>query len=272
MRQALFVSLKSKTLRLIVAVAAGLFLLAATSVFVARRGSARRNPTAEYLILANNDLGMHCIQPDYSAFLILPPGNNLRIQVFRRGAREAELITKGITVAYRINHNTYSVGKTNFWRYAAGYGYDVPPNVGITGHRLQGICRLAEDGLYFAATAIPVIPFNDGQAKENPYQTATITVRDAKTGRILVVEDKLVVPVSTEMRCSNCHGAVNTDANILRTHDQRSKTSLYADLQKNIRHRCNECHRDNILKAPGLPGVPALSQAIHGFHAGKTIC
>ena len=138
MRLTLLVSSKSKTLRLTAAVAAGLVLLAATSVFVARRGSVRRNPTAEYLILANNDLGMHCIQSDFSAFLILPPGNNIRIQVFRRGAREAELITKGITVAYRINHNTYSAGKTNFWRYAAGYGYDVPPNVGITGSRLQG--------------------------------------------------------------------------------------------------------------------------------------
>ena len=38
-----------------------------------------------YVILAWNDLGMHCAQDDYSYFLILPPFNTLHAQVFERG-------------------------------------------------------------------------------------------------------------------------------------------------------------------------------------------
>jgi len=47
---------------------------------------------SEYIILAVNESGMHCIQPDYSSFLILPPGNNLKVQVFAKGDDEAKLV------------------------------------------------------------------------------------------------------------------------------------------------------------------------------------
>ncbi len=39
-----------------------------------------------YVILAANDLGMHCIQSDYSKFMILPPGNNPNVGISAAGA------------------------------------------------------------------------------------------------------------------------------------------------------------------------------------------
>jgi hypothetical protein len=71
------------------------------------------------------------------------------------------------------------------------------------------------------------------------------------------------------MNCSNCHGASNTGKNILNAHDRNESTSLSADLAKGVRHRCNECHADPILGAPGKPGLPSLSLAMHGFHTNK---
>jgi hypothetical protein len=62
---------------------------------------------------------------------------------------------------------------------------------------------------------------------------------------------------------------VDTAGNILQAHDSANGTHLYTDLQSGVRHACSECHKDNALGAPGVPGVKPLSQAIHGFHADK---
>jgi hypothetical protein len=226
---------------------------------------------SDYVILATNDLGMHCYQPDYSSFLLLPPGNNLKVQVFRNEGEEAKQVNSGIEVSYQIIDNTTSADKINFWEYAENYGYDVVPNIGITGNGLSGKMKLSEDGKYYEATAIPVTPYNDDSTKLNPYQFASITVTNSKTGRELAKINNIVVPVSNEMDCDICHGSINTDLNILIKHDELSKTQLVADLVKGKRHKCSDCHRDNILAAPGKPGVLPLSQAMHGFHADKMI-
>lgn len=223
----------------------------------------------KYIILADNDSGMHCIQKDYSGFLILPPGNNLRVQVFKTGVKKAELITEGITVEYEVNGNTTSANKLNFWKYAKDYGYDIPEDVGITGNKLKGVCVLSGDKKFFEATAIPVTPYNDNDPKENPYQTTKVTVKDAVSGKVLAVQDKVVLPVSVDMNCSSCHGTSDTNKSILTSHDKKSGTTLYSDLLQNKRHRCSECHKDNALEAPGKPGVTPLSYAIHESHAAR---
>lgn len=220
-----------------------------------------------YVILAANDLGMHCYQPDYSTYMLLPPGNTLRVQVFRNEGSEAKLIRSGIEVIYQIIDNTSSADKINFWEYAKDYGYDIPPNIGITGNGLSGKMRLSEDKNYYEATAIPITPYNDGSTELNPYQLAIITVSDSKTGHELAKTEKIVVPVSDEMNCNICHGNNDTDLNILKAHDTRSNTNLVAQLTAGKRYKCSECHQDTILSAEGRADVPPLSQAIHGFHA-----
>lgn len=223
----------------------------------------------QYVIFAYNTLGMHCMQPDYSSFMILPPGNTIRVQVFEKGGTIAKLVNNGIIVEYKVNGNTTSTDKTNFWKYAKSYGYDLKLNEGITGNYLSGTCKLSNDKKYYEAENIPVTPYNDGSKTENPYQTVTITVKNAITKKVMAEEDSVVAPVSDEMLCSNCHGKTNTGANILKAHDKNQGTNLYGDSINGNLHKCNECHKDNALNATGKEGVESLSQAIHGFHASK---
>lgn len=224
---------------------------------------------SKYVILALNDLGMHCYQPDYSGYLILPPGNTLKVQVFRNDGEEAKLVNSGIEISYQIINNTTSADKTNFWQFAEDFGYDVAPNIGITGNSLSGTMKLSEDGKFYEATAIPVTPFKDGSIEFNPYQLARIQVSDSRTGRVLAMIDDVVVPVSDEMECNICHGANDTDLNILKAHDRLSDTKLADDLAQGQRYKCADCHQDNSLGASGEPGILPLSQAMHGFHADK---
>jgi hypothetical protein len=224
---------------------------------------------AKYAVFAVNDLGMHCYQRSYAGFMILPPANNLKVQVFRKGNEEAQLVTSGIKVQYTILNNTRSSNKTDFWKYASSYGWPgLAANVGITGHKLSGSMKRVKGTPYWEVTAIPITPYKDDLSFD-PLQVARVTVRNAKTNKVIAVQPKVVVPVSDEMRCDLCHGPVDTTGSILQAHDAANATHLYADLQAGLRHACSECHRDNALGAPGSPGVKPLSEAIHGFHADK---
>ena len=92
---------------------------------------------------------------------------------------------------------------------------------------------------------------------------------DERTGAVLAETSNVVVPVSDEMDCGICHGETDTDRAILSAHDKLSGTSLVKDLDNGQRYPCGQCHKDNALGLPGKPDVLPLSQAIHGFHAGK---
>ena len=86
---------------------------------------------SQYTVLAVNDLGMHCIQADYSAMLILPPANFLNVQVFKKGGEGAQLVTSGITVEYAVNNMGDPTAHSNFWQYAKNYGFNVEAGKGI---------------------------------------------------------------------------------------------------------------------------------------------
>jgi hypothetical protein len=200
---------------------------------------------------------------DYSIFSILPPYNNLWAQVIRLGPTP-EIVTAGITVTYRYENNTYSVGKTNFWDYAfALFGVTLPPNIGLTGRGVSGTMT-AGTGV-FNAEGIPLTERNDDNSI-NPYQIAVVEARDAQNN--LLAQTRTVSGVSTEMHCSNCHndGGVegistgNFRTNILTLHDREEGTSLMA-------HQpvlCASCHPDPILGTGGT--APVFSRAIHGKH------
>jgi hypothetical protein len=222
---------------------------------------------SEYTIFAVNDLGMHCIQPGYSAMMVLPPANFLHVQVFRKGGEGAQLVTQGITVEYTVKNLGDPSAHLDFWQYAKDYGFDVPAGTGITGNTLTGTFTLSKDGKYWEATAIPVVPY-DAQGQFNAYPTCEVTVKDS-AGTVLAVQPTVVLPVSDEMQCNNCHEKTNTFASILGVHDKLSATTLASDLTQGKRHACNECHADPVLGAPGKTGVSSLSEAMHGFHAPK---
>jgi hypothetical protein len=216
-----------------------------------------------YVVFAWNDLGMHCLNPTYDKLVILPPYNNLKVQVVKRG-KDPSVVTNGLTVTYSIDNNTYSVGKENygqFWTYAQKlFGVTLAPNIGLGGKGLSGTMD-AKAG-YFSADAIPVVPVYDSGVKD-PYQQATITVKDA-TGTV-VATTKTVIPTSDEINCAKCHGA-NAFDDILTKHDKAHNTNLMAS--KPV--LCSSCHGSPALGSttPGSSGK-FLSQAIHGYHATK---
>ena len=51
----------------------------------------------EFVVLGWNDLGMHCINPGYKELALLPPFNNLWVQVIKRGD-PPQVVTSGISL------------------------------------------------------------------------------------------------------------------------------------------------------------------------------
>lgn len=218
-----------------------------------------------YVVLAANDLGMHCMQNDFSQMMILPPFNTVHAQVIRRGG-EPDIMDGDVTVSFELPTNTHSSDKTNFWQYAQQLlSAAVPHDVGVTGTGMRGAMTLDTARRDYVATGIPVTPIDD-DGKENPYPLALITVRSTSSGAV-VAQTQAVVPVSWEMSCNLCHSTPgeSTATDILQDHDRLHGT----DLVHAQPVMCAGCHSDNALGAPGQPGVPSLSAAMHGAHATR---
>jgi hypothetical protein len=229
-------------------------------------GSRATLGSTEYVVFAWNDLGMHCANPTYDKAVLLPPYNNLWVQVIRRG-NPPRVVTSGLTVEYNIINNTYSYGKQSFgqfWDNASKiFGIDLARNTGLnltdpTIHNgLSGTMAAKAD--HFEAIGIPLTPIND-DGSWNPYQIGQITVKDA-SGNIVARTD-VTVPISDEINCSKCHGA-DPFQNVLVKHDAHNGTNLVSQAPV----LCAGCHGDPALGSPRTTGMKYLSEAVHGFHA-----
>lgn len=214
------------------------------------------------VVFGYNDLGMHCLDEDFSEMMILPPYNILHATVIDRGS-DPKIVTSGVTVSYSIPSNTHSADKTNFWTHAqALLGVNLAPNIGLTGNGLSG-AMVATGTDEWVATGIPITPIDDS-GRENPFPLSLITV--GRNGQV-VARTQTVVPSSWEMNCNLCHNApgISVATDILRTHDNLHGTDL--EHQKPV--RCSKCHADPALGQPGVPGVKTLSHAMHGSHAPR---
>src|SRR5512141_2719145 len=98
---------------------------------------------ASATILGWNNLGMHCMDSDYSVFSILPPYNTIEGQLIVNG----RLITNG--AGYRVTYqavadgsgsfNSTAMGKGNFYDYAALlYGANLAPERGLLSWSMPG--------------------------------------------------------------------------------------------------------------------------------------
>lgn len=236
-------------------------LAATAAVGVAALGA----PAQTYIVVAQNDLGMHCMQRDYSNFMILPPFNTIRAWVIKRGG-EPDLLRpeNGLDVSFCVPSNTHSADKTNWWLYAPDLlGVSFEPNIGLTGNGMSGM--MAHESTYWEISGVPLTPLDD-EGRDNPYPLAEVTF--IKEG-ITLARTQTVVPVSWELACNLCHGdpmpGVDTELDILRDHDRLHGTTLEQDKPVN----CSSCHADPALGAPGQPGVSFLSHAVHGAHADR---
>ncbi|MCA9129472.1 MAG: hypothetical protein KDB22_20440 [Planctomycetales bacterium] len=226
-----------------------------------------------YVVLGYNDLGMHCMNQDFSRLCILPPFNNLHAQVIRRG-KEPDIVTNGVDVTYAIPSNTHSADKTNFWLYAQQlFGVALQPNVGLTGNGLSGVMQPTGNNDW-SATGIPVTPIDD-RGSLNPYPLSEIKVQSRGT---TLATTHAVVPVSWEISCNLCHPnvpagtpvtAAEVEFDILRDHDRMHNTTLELSAANGQSVLCASCHADPALGTPGVQGVSSLSHAMHGAHADR---
>jgi len=155
-----------------------------------------------------NNLGMHCMDADYSVFSILPPYNTIHAQLIDpSGLLVTNPAARGVTVSYQavadpaLSINRTSVGKTNFWDWVKPlYGADVPVDMGLAGHAMPGTLNVpqpmdfdAASG-WFIAAGIPITPVDDAYAA-NPYPLMHLVAKDA-AGNVLATDPPpAVVPV-----------------------------------------------------------------------------
>ena len=257
-----------------------LCLLAACSLLISL-GACEDDPTAangdddggdpaflsqDYIVVAWNDLGMHCLNEYYDSLVVLPPYNNLWVQVIERGDPPV-IVTAGVTVEFEIENNTSSADKRTygqFWDNAVDlfggiFGItELDPDIGLTGTALAGEMELSGD--HYVAEGIPVVPVDD-DIVWNPYQVAVITVRNALDS--VIARTKCTIPASDEMNCAKCHGS-SPDTDILEKHAEENWPTIMA----HVPVLCAECHGSPAYGqlTEGTSGV-FLSEAIHGQHA-----
>ena len=215
-------------------------------------------------VLAWNNLGMHCMDDDFSIFAILPPYNTILAQVLvgTNGVARRVAGTGGLQVNYSGmmdaagSINTTSIGKGNFKDYAFKMlGALLTPDQGLElagsspGAYMPGPLNTPRSMHYepssawFVAWGIPITPF-DNDLQLNSYPLMHVTARG---GGVTNAYTDIVLPVSTEMDCRLCHASGSAAAarpspdwewnpistrdyrfNILRLHDQARFATMSA--------------------------------------------
>lgn len=273
--------------------ALALMMVAAFSVTSASAGDS----SASYVVIAYNDLGMHCACPNNDTMILLPPFNTLRAQVFKKGS-DPSLITSGVTVEYKSNQNTeanllqdgeylkWLDNANKFFPTSAGFPTISRTNiVGLTGNKLNG--NMVVEGNHYVATGIPNYPAKDPNGiydffgeKRNPYLSADVTVKNS-SGSVLA-KTTTVVPVSFGGCCS-CHlklaqnvlGKSNpTPDESFKVMSDAHKRDTGVDFYSMKPVRCSKCHADPAVDGPNAKNVnctTTFSEALHLFHAKSSL-
>ncbi len=265
--------------------------------------------TATYVLTAWSELGMHCMDgKDYSVFAVLPPYNTIHAQLIKTGLQPT-LITQGVTLTYEAytdpsgSTNTTSGAKTNFWNYVQVlFKASLTPETGLAGFKTQSTAPNSmafNSGLgVWEAVGIPTVPYDDA-GNRNAYPMAKVVAKD-QNGKVLATAT-VVLSVSDEMNCNNCHASGSNDAakpsggwennpdpakdvkfNILKKHDDRwnispyltalaaagytYQSTLYQTAKGGTSILCAACHATNALGAQGVAGVNPLTQDMHTLH------
>ncbi len=251
---------------------------------------------------AVNDLGMHCYDPDFSVFSILPVYNIVHAQVIQQGTIP-KIMDSTVDVKYNARAdasgsiNTTSAGKTNFWTYVAAlFGTNPPVDEGLMGAKMPGSANQlqpftweAGTTQWFGAEGIPITSFDD-KGKINSYPLMNVQAMDPANGAVLS-SIPAVVPISNEMACNVCHNtgnvatpsitgvswsqnanpAIQFRENILLLHDYRNKTNLSGSQPV----LCASCHYSPALDLAKTGPSPTqalhktMSAATHGYHASR---
>ncbi|MGB8335436.1 MAG: hypothetical protein WCE56_13145, partial [Desulfobacterales bacterium] len=264
--------------------------------------------SAASTVLAFNDLGMHCMDREFSVFSILPPFNVVHSQVVLRDADGKPYLADEteVDVSYDAvtdpsgSRNSYSAGvaKTDFWLYADSlFGVNLTAGEGLTGLYMpdddplnrgaQPMDYSASAG-WFSAEGIPITPVDDNLAT-NTYSLLQVAAHDKSSGSKIGSLD-VVVPVATETDCQACHKTggiaatgqgwandadleVQAKKNILRLHDLNRP--VY-NLENNTPVLCAQCHYSPALDLAGAGPAgdqinkPNFSSVMHKYHGELT--
>lgn len=180
-------------------------------------GGGNDTPSRDIVVIATNDLGMHCTCPSAETFVVLPPFNTLRAQVFERNGENPDVLSdpSDIRVEYRMVENTdESLKNDPYFKGWIEFGPKLFPGVdflgadgrihGLTGATLSGEMEAKTD--WWEVTGIPAFPALDPNgvekdpidpvngAKRNPYLTAVVEVYDQNTNELL----------ASQHDCSRC--------------------------------------------------------------------
>ena len=169
-----------------------------------------------YTLVGWNDLGMHCMDADYSVFSILPPYNTIHAQLINPSG---DLVTNpsGFTVTYEAvadpagSINISSIGKTNFWDWVTQlFGASPAPDEGLAGNGMPGSVNTPQpmhfdsEFVWFTGEGIPITPYDDAGRK---YYYPMMRLVARNSGGDILATTRIVLPVSDEMTCSSCHSS-----------------------------------------------------------------
>jgi len=256
---------------------------------------------ANYQILGWNNLGMHCMDSDYSVFSVLPPYNTIECQLIVNGRLATN--GSGYSVTYQAiadpsgSFNSTAMGKGNYFNYATAlYGATLAPEAGLAGWNMPGLNNTPQSMLFeqtnhpaagvatpvnwFRAEGIPLSPYDDAHHK-NPYPMMRLI---AKSGATPIATNDIVLPVSDEMDCRACHASGSGPAakpaagwvwigsqerdfrlNILRLHDQHQFAQHAALYQAALAAR--GFNPLGLYRGVVADGKPVLCAACHASEA-----
>ncbi|MCM2315201.1 MAG: Ig-like domain-containing protein [Thermoanaerobaculia bacterium] len=245
---------------------------------------------AGHRLVGWSELGMHCMDGDYSLMAILPPYNTIHAQLIDPSGKLVRSPGQ-ITVTYEAvadaggSINTTSAGKTNFWNFApAIFGVTLPVDTGLAGMKMPGAANTPQAMVFdtassrFDAEGIPITPIDDSGAG-NAFPMMRLTARDA--GGSVLATTEISLPVSDEVSCGTCHATGSNSAakpssgwasdpsaqrdsrlNILRLHDELEgrRASFVAALAA-------VGYRSEGLEATATQGTPILCAKCHATNA-----
>lgn len=229
--------------------------LLAIAILAVAAGQTCVSAATNWTVVSWNNLGMHCMDSDYSVFSILPPYNTIHAQIIMGTNGYAVRVTNPAvySVTYKAvadptgSFNSTSIGKGNFAQYCAPlFGLTLSQDVGLPvpgpNFLMPGASNTPRSMMYesnftwYAAYGIPLSPYDDSQQK-NPYPMMRVTAMSNTTA---LASTDIVLPVSDEMDCRLCHASGAGPAaqpaagwafdansvrdyrlNILRLHDER---------------------------------------------------
>ncbi len=231
-----------------------------------------------YALLAWSELGMHCMDgKDYSVFSVLPPYNTIYAKLLTKGNQPMP-VTSGVAITYSalkdaagsINTTSYGTStiaqKTNFWSYVRLLFLGQPlPDVGLHNYPVQSLTpqQMTYDstkGLW-KAEGIPTAPYDDAQASQ-PYPMAQIVAKDS-SGQTLATAT-VVLAVSDEMSCKNCHGP-NTNSAAMPSGGWITQYSAAQNVKLNILKKHDDLHpiSSTVLSAVQAKGYTTYQASLY---------